>query len=514
MKRFFQKLTVFILIAALSLSVYPQNVFSLTAFSYSFESGQTDGWSGSAILQENVGSCTLQTDTAKAYEGKQSLRIEYSGSTKYVITGPEPETINPGDRIEYWIFIPKSSNLNRIYFYSIDSEGNRDESWFHNDEGLVRGKWFNLSYRVDPEGNAPFSSYGFDLETEHGQSGSLWIDAIRIKSDEVKTCPTVPGLRKGVSYTTSLSTLKEGNNTLNQSNLDLIRNSGFDHIRLPIKLNDQSLETAPYTINEDYLELVDLAIAQALAKDLNVILDLHNYPILTEGTNKKLDEERYFAFWTQLSNRYSQYSDNLYFQILDEPDWYIGSEKLNSILQKSLSIIRETNPTRNLIVPHTRWSGVRSVNMLELPENDRHLIVSIHFYEPIAFTHQGTDWIFDSLKSQKGVPWSGTVKEKYAISDLFDLVADWAVTNNRPVILDEFGVYNLAPSDDRAIWTDFVRETAEERNISWTYWEFNAGFGVFAPWKGMFRLEVLDALIPDSIDKTGTGFTIASEITN
>ena len=39
---------------------------------------------------------------------------------------------------------------------------------------------------------------------------------------------------------------------------------------------------------------------------------------------------------------------------------------------------------------------------------------------------------------------------------------------------------------------------AEIRNISWSYWEFCAGFGVYDPELSQWRHELLNALIPDS----------------
>jgi len=44
--------------------------------------------------------------------------------------------------------------------------------------------------------------------------------------------------------------------------------------------------------------------------------------------------------------------------------------------------------------------------------------------------------------------------------------------------MGEFGGYSPADINSRTLWTQHVARSAEARNISWAYWEFNIGFGV------------------------------------
>ena len=77
-----------------------------------------------------------------------------------------------------------------------------------------------------------------------------------------------------------------------------------------------------------------------------------------------------------------------------------------------------------------------------------------------------------------------------------DQAAAWAEANNRPIYLGEFGAYSKADMDSRASWTAFVARQAEERGMSWAYWEFCAGFGVYDQSKSEWNTAILDALIP------------------
>ena len=47
----------------------------------------------------------------------------------------------------------------------------------------------------------------------------------------------------------------------------------------------------------------------------------------------------------------------------------------------------------------------------------------------------------------------------------------------------------------RAHFTRSMRDAAESRGITWTYWEFAAGFGVYDPVAHAFRPALRDALL-------------------
>ncbi len=130
-----------------------------------------------------------------------------------------------------------------------------------------------------------------------------------------------------------------------------------------------------------------------------------------------------------------------------------------------------------------------------MPEDDRNLIVTVHYYSPHHFTHQGASWS-EGSEAWTGTTWSGTTEEMRDVRHDFDLVADWAATNARPVFVGEFGAYSRADMNSRAWWTAFVARQAEDRGMSWAYWEFCAGFGVYDPERRAWRPMLLNALVP------------------
>ena len=83
-----------------------------------------------------------------------------------------------------------------------------------------------------------------------------------------------------------------------------------------------------------------------------------------------------------------------------------------------------------------------------------------------------------------------------AVADYLDFAAAWGKANNRPIFMGEFGAYNKGDLDSRVRWTTAVREDAEKRNMSWAYWEFGAGFGVYDRTKKAYIAPLLNALVP------------------
>lgn len=141
------------------------------------------------------------------------------------------------------------------------------------------------------------------------------------------------------------------------------------------------------------------------------------------------------------------------------------------------------------------WNIVWELNKLELPEDDRRIIVTVHYYSPMELTHQGTDWVEDS-NEWLGTTWEGTDSQKQEISMDLDRAAVWAEVRDRPIHLGEFGTYCKADMASRVLWTAFVVQQAEERGMSWSYWEFGAGFGVYDTSRGKWNEELLNALVP------------------
>jgi len=277
--------------------------------------------------------------------------------------------------------------------------------------------------------------------------------------------------------------------------LQAIAAAGFNSIRLPVTWSAHT-EGAACDIDPLFFERVDHVVETALSHGLVVILNNHHFDALNE--NPSAFRDCLLKIWEQMSFHYKDYPDELFFEILNEPHGEFNNRASlwHDLLRDALTVIRKTNPYRMVVIGPIDWNSVHSIPTLQLPEEDRGIIVTFHYYEPFHFTHQGADWVGDDADSWLGTPWVGSIEERQDIAEAFDSAVTWAQTHNRPLFLGEFGAYSRADENSRYRWTDAVARSAEKRNISWTYWEFGAGFGVYDREKDEWRPLLLKALIP------------------
>ncbi|NOY37377.1 MAG: glycoside hydrolase family 5 protein [Chlorobi bacterium] len=274
--------------------------------------------------------------------------------------------------------------------------------------------------------------------------------------------------------------------------IDSIAAAGFTAVRIPIKWSAHADKVPPYTVDPAFFTRIDEVVGWCLDAGLNAIIDFHHYDELT--SDPESHKERWLAIWRQISQHFSNAPDSIFFELLNEPHDALTADLWNRYLAEAIDLIRKDNPTRILIAGPVQWNAFDKLNTLVLPQ-DTLLIATFHYYLPFHFTHQGAEWV-DGSNAWMGTTWTATDEEKQNLEDDFETAASWGQTYNRPLFLGEFGAYSKADSLSRILWTTFVRETAESKGISWAYWEFGAGFGIYDRGTNSWRDGLLNALIP------------------
>ncbi len=302
-------------------------------------------------------------------------------------------------------------------------------------------------------------------------------------------------LARGVNLGNALEAPNEGEwgVTLQAEYFQLIKDAGFTAVRIPIKWSGHASPTVPYAIKPSLFSRVDWAVGQAIQRGLAVVINIHHYDEIVQEPERH--KERFLALWGQIAGHYKKYPDELFFELLNEPHEKLTAELWNQYLTEAIHVVRQSNPYRTLIIGPVQWNNISMIPTLALPDSDRNIIVTFHYYNPFQFTHQGAEWVSGS-NAWLGTTWTGTTSQRQAIIQEFDRAETWSKTNNRPLYLGEFGAYNKADLNSRNLWTSFVAREAERRNISWAYWEFCAGFGIYDPDAKKWNEMLLKALIP------------------
>ena len=269
-----------------------------------------------------------------------------------------------------------------------------------------------------------------------------------------------------------------------------IHDGGFQTVR--VNLQAFSHMDSANQLDPVWLSTLDWVIDRALANHLMVIVDEHDFEVC--GNHAESCRPRLKAFWQQISERYKDAPADVIFEILNEPNSKITPALWNEMLKENLAIIRAANPARTVVIGPAFWNSITALKSLELPADDRNIIVTVHYYLPMTFTHQGAPWV-KTTANLSGVTW-GTDAEKRKVETDFAGVDEWSKAHNRPILLGEFGAYDKGGIDSRVRYTAHVARTAESLGWAWTYWQFDSDFIVFNIDKDDWVEPIWKALVP------------------
>jgi endoglucanase len=307
-------------------------------------------------------------------------------------------------------------------------------------------------------------------------------------------------LGRGINFGNMLEAPREGDWGLRFEDafIDIVSQPGFaNSVRLPVRWSNHAGTDADAIIDPRFFDRVDGVVKGLLARGLTVALDMHHYRQL-EG--RPLDrnevavapqvvEKRFYAMWRQIAAHYAQFSPRLLFEPYNEPNGAMNAT-WNDQLSRVVRVIRQSNPRRVLIVGPTHWNNADSLAQLVLPP-DANLILTVHQYEPFEFTHQGAEWV--EPRRPTGVDCCDANQER-TITAKLDVAQREARRMGYPVYVGEFGAFSKAPQAARVRFLRFMREQMAERQMTWSYWEFAAGFGVYDPMAKALRADMFDAL--------------------
>ncbi len=271
-----------------------------------------------------------------------------------------------------------------------------------------------------------------------------------------------------------------------------IKAQGFDHIRLPVNFHNYYKNGK---LNGSFMKKLDNIINTALNCGLTVVLDFHGWYDINSDVNSNKAE--FYDIWSLVSEHYKDYSYNLLFEVLNEPYREEGPDplnayKLNEIQLEAIRIIRKTNPKRIIVAAAAEWNTWWGLEDLILPENDPNIIVDIHTYQPMDFTHQGALWYSPDATVQ--VRLNDSVLNE--VDKVIKTCKEYMAKTGRLLWLGEFGMeLTLADEGDVTKYLSYVSTEAEKISMPWAYWEYNRSFGAYNPSKKEWRPYVLDALI-------------------
>ena len=229
------------------------------------------------------------------------------------------------------------------------------------------------------------------------------------------------------------------------------------------------------SIDENFFKRVDWAVQNALDNDLAIVINIHHFEEIF--SDPLAFKQKLLSLWEQIARHFKDYPDDIIFEMLNEPHQKLTSEIWNEFIAEGISLIRKIDDERTLMIGPANWNSINSLNTLEIP-NDENLIITVHYYSPFEFTHQGASWVEDSDRWM-GTTWDATNTQKELIDKDIAIAKEWGIRNNRPIFIGEFGAYSKADFNSRFRWTEYMVQVMQKNEISWSYWEFCSGFGAW-----------------------------------
>ncbi|MDR2040125.1 MAG: glycoside hydrolase family 5 protein [Bacteroidales bacterium] len=304
-----------------------------------------------------------------------------------------------------------------------------------------------------------------------------------------------------------------------RDDVKFIRSLGFDHIRIPI--DEEQMFREDGEKEQEAFFLLHHAIEWCREFDLHVVVDLHilrshyfnsqEKPLFTD----EKAQESFYECWRQLSRELKKYPNSMVaYELMNEPV-ADDPEVWNMIANRCAAVIRELEPERTLIIGSNRWQGYETVKDLRVPENDPHIIISFHYYNPFLLTHYKASWtdikdyngpvhypgaliaaddltgLPESL-SKKYQWWSTRIYDIHKIESDFKEVLAVAGSKGLKVYCGEYGCISAAPAEDKYRWFTDMSTLFKRYGIARAVWDYKGGFGIVE--KGSPQWPVIEAL--------------------
>ena len=263
-----------------------------------------------------------------------------------------------------------------------------------------------------------------------------------------------------------------------------------------------------YIVSSIYLDRIEQVIEWSLNQGIVTIIDFHGSNLKSEfiytfdseeteytdptSAKRVADIQKFLAIWAQIANRFKDYSENLLFEVINEPYFHMSKSDMDALNTDVLAVIRGSggsNGTRNVII--TGGTGTSHEAPLQIEPSiisgDTYVIATFHYYQPFDFTSSSAD-------ARDNESW-GSVQDKELLTTRFDIVSSWATSNNIPIFLGEFsadntGGYKYSTGDlntisgnatgfadggpdnaSRVEFHRFVAEQAINRGFSFAAWD-------------------------------------------
>ncbi|UIP06060.1 glycoside hydrolase family 5 protein [Erythrobacter sp. SDW2] len=248
-----------------------------------------------------------------------------------------------------------------------------------------------------------------------------------------------------------------------------IKAAGFQTVRIPVRWHNKSMAQAPYTVDAAWMDRVQQVVDEALAADLNVILNSHHFDPIHDTPLEVA--EWHGGVWRQIAERFAGYpEDTLWFELENEPHKNFDHSNLLQTLAPALAEVRKLHPTRAVIIGGEDWSGIDSLATLPLPD-DPNVHPTFHYYNPFLYTHQGASWTAPDIPPV-GRKFPTEEDREQLVKDVAK-IRDYIARTGKTPFMGEVGAYDgHIPTKDRVRYHRTIYDAFAPTGIGMCMWAY------------------------------------------
>ena len=269
-----------------------------------------------------------------------------------------------------------------------------------------------------------------------------------------------------------------GNPVTTQAMIDVVHKQGFKFMRLPVTWSSHFGGAPTYTIDASFLARVVAVANYALNDSMYVMVNTHHDGWYNLSSTSPTVQAEVVAIWTQIANAFKSYSDYVSFEIFNEPNagatnQYGGGSDVNrtalaAYQTAAVAAIRATggnNATRMIVLQGISASPI-AASVATIPMVDNNCIVSLHTYDPVGFSMNGspTTW--------------GSASDTAAVMKNLTSEQGMVATKGQVAIIGEWGTVSKDDLASRVHHAQFYARECINHGMVAVWWDDGAGFHI------------------------------------
>lgn len=250
----------------------------------------------------------------------------------------------------------------------------------------------------------------------------------------------------------------------------IIRAAGFQTVRLPVNFLGHAESTEPFQLDRRFVARVRHVVDTLRSAGLNVIVDQHWNNELSAAP--EANAGRSAAVWRQVAAALRDEPASVWFELLNEPHGQLINANLLATLTPSLAAIRETNPTRIVVIGGEHFSGIDSLATLPLP-NDPYVVPTFHYYDPFEFTHQGATFVHPAPPFGRSF---GSPADLAQLEGAVAKVRAFIGRTGRVPFVGEYGAIETIPTAQRTLYYHSITSAFAPLGVASCAWGYRNAF--------------------------------------